>query len=589
MDDCNFARLQIHDALLSQGFVRDYTKRGESFYNGVIDKTGLSVPVSIEIHDFNFLSYPVIKIASHYDLPNRKLPHVLGTQRIVCYYAKGTVILDRYDPAGTVLQCLKKCEDVIRNAIRGKLDDDLADEFASYWSTVNSLVDLPVNSTGNARVKYIRFDTAKKAVPVLAKDNSWLWSRDIAKDKNDKGEFALIVQTDCALTINPNTVWPPVNVTEVDRWLSWNDNALSGKLQEAIAKSDGTIAILAIRATNGLFLCRASVPVAYQTKELLTTRRDSLAKTLTTIGSKISVERINSAPADSDYIFTRNLRGSSNLVGKRILLIGCGTIGSFLAQQLAQSGAGLGNGELTLVDPDVLYPANLGRHLLGAPYLYENKANACAEFIQLQLPPLNVRGVPDYAQSIEISSGRFDLVIDATGEEAHSIALNHRAIRERPTSPAVLFVWLEGNGAVAKSFLTSGSTHACLKCLKPKLTQAPRHRTLKSETNIVFERNAACGEGSFIPFPVSRSVGAAGLACDHVLDWANGLQNNRFRSRTFDHAKAYNINDGSPKPSMQCPACGPNSFRMAAQAVHTTPSSLSDDNEEIHNRHGARK
>lgn len=559
MDDRSFAELQIHDALLGRGFERDFAQRGKILYRGVLDRAGISIPISIEIHDFNFLVYPVIKIAQHYNLPHRKLPHVLGTQREVCYYAKGTVILDRYDPAGTVLQCLDKCESVIRNAITGKLDDDLADEFGAYWSSVNSLVDVPINSTGNARVKYIRFDPTRKAVPVLAKGSSWLWSRDAVKDKNDKGEFALIVRTNRALTINPNTAWPPINVTELDSWLSWNDRALSGKIQEAIAKSDSTVAILAIKATNGLFLCRASIPTAYQTTELLKTRRGSLARTLTAIGSKISVETINSAPADSDYVFGRNLQGSSNLAGKRILLIGCGTIGSFLAQQLAQCGAGSGNGELTLVDPDVLYPANLGRHLLGAPYLYVNKATACAEFIELQLPPLNIRPVPGYAASIHISSGRYDLVIDATGEEAHSIALNHRAVRERPASPPVLFVWLEGNGAIAKSFLTSEPTQACLKCLKPALAQSPRHRTLKSDVDIVFERNAACGEGTFLPFPVSRSVGAAALACDHVLDWTNGFQNHRFRSRTFDHAKAYNISDGSPKRSIRCPACGSSS------------------------------
>lgn len=556
MDDRSSAQLKIHDALISRGFERDFTQQRKIRYSGILDERGLSVPVSIEIQDLNFLIYPVIKIAPHYNLPDRKIPHILGTERIVCYYAKGTIILDRYDPAGTVLQCLDKCEDVIRKAISGKLDEDLAEEFGAYWSGVNSLVDLPIDSSGNARVKYIRFDCDRKAVPVLAKDHSWLWSRDVVKDRQKKGEFALIVRTDRALTINPNTVWPPLNVTELDKWLSWNDRGLSGKIQEAIAKSDSTIAILAVKATNGMFLCRASVPIAYQTTELLKTRRRSLARTLTAIGSKISVETINSAPADSHYVFGRNLQGSSSLTDKRILLIGCGTIGSFLAQQLAQCGVGSGKGELTLVDPDILYPANLGRHLLGAPYLYVNKATACAEFIQWQLPPLNIRPVPD-AAGLDIGSGRYDLVIDATGEEAYSIALNHRAVKERPASPPVLFVWLEGNGAIAKSFLTSESTHACLKCLKPVLAQSPRHRTLKTDVRIVFERNAACGDGTFVPFPVSRSVGAAALACDHVLDWATGIQNSHFRSRTFDHAKAYNINDGSPKPSLHCPACGP--------------------------------
>lgn len=168
-----------------------------------------------------------------------------------------------------------------------------------------------------------------------------------------------------------------------------------------------------------------AVPAAYHTKELLETRRGNRVRTLTRIGSKISVERINSAPADSDYVFRRNLHGRSSLVDKRILLIGCGTIGGFLAQQLApNAGPDRGKANSRSSIRDLLYPANLGRHLLGAPHLYENKANACSEFISSQLPPLNIRPVPDYAESVEIGPGRFDLVIDATGEEALSIALN---------------------------------------------------------------------------------------------------------------------------------------------------------------------
>ncbi|WP_349962426.1 ThiF family adenylyltransferase [Rhizobium sp. ZPR3] len=558
-DADDLARLEVHAALGDLGFERDYRRSGRFVYTGTLDRTGLSVPVSIEITDFDFVDYPTIKITPQFALPDRKLPHVLGVDRTVCYYAKGAVILDRYDPAGTVLQCLNKCEDVIRKALGGKLNDDFAEEFGSYWSMVNSLVDLPPGATGKASVKYIRLHPTKKPVPVLAKDSSWLWSRDPVKGGKDQGESAFIVRTNAALSINPNAKWPPETLTELDLWLGWNDGALMGKIQEAIAKSKNTVAILAIRASNGLFLCRASIPVAYQTTELLKTRREKLSKTLTKIGSKISIERVNSAPADADYVFGRNLEGNSNLAGKRILLIGCGTIGSFLAQQLAQCGAGFRNGELTLVDPELLYPANLGRHLLGAPFLYENKANACAEFIKGQLPPLNIRPVANYAESVEIGPNHYDLVIDATGEEALSIALNHHAVNKRPRSPPHLFVWLEGNGAVAKSILTGDPDHACLKCLKPRLAKDPRHKTLKSAEDIVVERNAACGDGAYVPFPVSRSVGAAALACDHVLDWANGVHNDRFRSRTFDNAKAYNIADSSPKRSADCPACGKSS------------------------------
>ena len=68
--------------------------------------------------------------------------------------------------------------------------------------------------------------------------------------------------------------------------------------------------------------------------------------------------------------------------------------------------------------------------------------------------------------------------------------------------------------------------------------------------------DAACGDGDYVPFPVSRSVAAAALACDLVIDWANGNPGSRFRSLTLDGRRAYQIPDGSPAPLAVCPACG---------------------------------
>ncbi len=47
-----------------------------------------------------------------------------------------------------------------------------------------------------------------------------------------------------------------------------------------------------------------------------------------------------------------------------------------------------------------------------------------------------------------------------------------------------------------------------------------------------------------------------GLACDMVLDWANGDERHRWRSVTMDHRKAVGVKDGNPKRIARCPACG---------------------------------
>jgi hypothetical protein len=246
----------------------------------------------------------------------------------------------------------------------------------------------------------------------------------------------------------------------------------------------------------------------------------------------------------------------NSLAEKRILLIGCGTVGGFLAQQLGQSGAGAAGGRLTLADNDTLNGANLGRHLLGAPYLDRNKAEACADFLKEQLPHLDIATIPRSILANLDALARYDLVIDATGDESLSIAINELAVSKRPNFPPVLFTWLEGNGAAAVAFMTDDAGLACLKCLKADLAGTPRFRMLKADTEIKTGRNLACGDAHFIPFPVSRAAAGASLACDVALDWANGGKDYKWRSITLDHRRANQIKDRNPKRVAACPACG---------------------------------
>ena len=301
---------------------------------------------------------------------------------------------------------------------------------------------------------------------------------------------------------------------------------------------------------------RFALPPAFRKPEFTTNRRRHLGSVLARIASQVGAERAIALRADATYIFERNMSGLATLGKKRILLVGCGTIGGFLAHQMAQSGAGFDGGTLTLIDPDVMKPGNLGRHLLGAPFLNRNKAEATHDFLLQQLPMLEIKAIDGDVLKNSPAFEQFDLVVDATGEEALSIALNERLVRARPKAPAVLYAWLLGNGAAAQCLLNDGAGWACYKCLQTELAGQPRFRTLRGDVEIIHERNIACGDSSYIPFPVSRSVAAAALACECVLGWARGVQAPRFRSRTFDKKRAYDVKDADPSPIAACPACG---------------------------------
>jgi molybdopterin/thiamine biosynthesis adenylyltransferase len=549
--------VSVHDALTQRGFNRDWQLPERFVFSGVLGTGALDIPVDIEVTDLDFVTYPPIRLHASWKAPARKLPHIIGPNYLVCYYACGAVVLDRYNPGGTVLQCLDQAEGVLRDAIRGRSDGDFADEFQAYWGTVTAYIDLPDGYEGPATVKYITLVEDGKPVPVVATDESWLVERDRRRhvDKSD-GEQVEVIRIDRPLSVDPALPWPPTSLLALNKWLEIAAPEALGRVERLFTTGSGTLRAVVLTADNGHFYYRATLPPRFRTKELLNNRRVALPRILAQAAKDVEIEQAGGILSDRAHVFSRNLGGAYDLSDARIALIGCGTIGGFLAQQLAQCGCGSGNGSLTLYDSEKLSPANLGRHVLGVPFIDRNKAVGVAEFLKTQLPPLDVTARNRGFTWDDLTRGNYDLVIDATGEEAFSIALNAHAVQGRPDTPPVLFVWLAGNGAAARAILTGSPDHACFKCLKTDLAGGERFPTLKAGVEVALLNVRGCGDTAFAPFPVTRPVTAAAMACDMVLDWSNGGAFHHFRARVFDERLARLTKSGSPGPLGQCPACG---------------------------------
>ncbi|GJE46139.1 hypothetical protein AEGHOMDF_5339 [Methylobacterium soli] len=550
------ARTAVHDALGQRGFTPAASASGTALFSGVLDPNVLGIPTTIAVDDLDFVAYPRIQIEPGFHMPERTLPHLLGVNRSLCYYGKGSVILDRYDPGGTVLQCLEQAEAVLRDAVAGRSDDDFADEFQAYWGGTFAYVDLPIGHIGPARLCRTTLDRGNRTPLVATTGRSWFMARtERARRRSDAGEPLAVVTVDQPLTFAATEAWPPETLPDLNRWLERAAPGVVGVVEEVLRTRPGTSAAVLIRAPNGLYCFRVKVPLQLRRPEFLEIRRMRLPEVMARQLTPTPIERSVGVRADAEYLFGRNLGRMRNLSGKKILLAGCGTIGGFLAQQLAQCGAGAGKGTLALTDTDILSTGNLGRHLLGVPYLGRNKAEACAAFLKEQLPPLAIEGHACDVRELDLRRESYDLIIDATGEEALSLALNERAVRTRPTTPPHLFVWLVANGAAAQCLLTGEAERACLKCLKPALAGPPRFPVLRDGVEVETMANVSCGDADYVPFPVSRSVAAAALACDLAIDWANGDPGDRFRTILLDVRRALPVPNGNPGPDEACPAC----------------------------------
>lgn len=205
------------------------------------------------------------------------------------------------------------------------------------------------------------------------------------------------------------------------------------------------------------------------------------------------------------------------LCDKRVVLAGCGSVGAPIAQQLTMAGVG----QLTLVDPDVLRWANIGRHPLGSKFINQAKAKALAEFLQENFPHLKIDSfVGTLAEYFAANSDRdVNLVISATADWNAERILNLDHFDGRVPCP-VLFAWTEAHASAGHAVCLPKS-RPCLQCGLTLGGDMQLPVTSWPDNLATYLSEPACG-AQFQPYGPIELMGtvsvAASLALDVLLD-----------------------------------------------------------------------
>ncbi|MFN9476504.1 MAG: ThiF family adenylyltransferase [Acidovorax sp.] len=146
--------------------------------------------------------------------------------------------------------------------------------------------------------------------------------------------------------------------------------------------------------------------------------------TLPTPG-KPNMQPIGTSRVDSDWALARDhqLEALHRRRGKRVLLLGAGSLGSPLAGSLARSGIGT----LDIVDSQLMEAENTARHTLGMREVANGKAQALASRLMQSIPGIQVNGhLADAATWVtkHASPGKYDLVVECTAESSVRVFLS---------------------------------------------------------------------------------------------------------------------------------------------------------------------
>jgi len=515
----------VIDAVATDGFTAHLTARGLTL-TGEVRVRQAPIALRLVFDDLEFIEPPRLYVEQPAALPRKVVPH-LDDAGELCVINRAFHVFDRYSAPAQTRGMIARAAELLTAGLSSAATAEIAREFPSYWGAsrydIDSLADLCREATASQKGK----SAATK--PKLA-----------------------FVKTAAHLSFEAHQDKPATLGALLD-WSAHWDRALPAAIACAFATQDASDPVVAIEAPNGIAIARLMVSRSGAAFVRSLERSSAWSRWVKTGAARATpITRLHGRRADLASVLGAN---EAPLVDQSVTLVGCGAIGGYLARMLAQFGAGLGRGRLTLIDGDILDVFNIRRHALGASAIGRFKAEAVAEATLRDFPGLNVVFRPAPVQSQRMILEASDLVVDATGEQAVSDWLNAwhlgRAGREA-RKPTLLHCWISGAGIAVQSFISTEPGYACFRCLQPDQGSRPRFDPLREPPS---EPVATCGEQLMTPYGPAAPTAAAALAAQHAVDWARGYPHHLLRTARLDWERSVRRDPSSPGIAASCSAC----------------------------------
>ena len=164
-----------------------------------------------------------------------------------------------------------------------------------------------------------------------------------------------------------------------------------------------------------------------------------------------------------DYAYLcEQIGNDTGLMQKRILLVGAGSLGSYIAFELAKNGAQ----HIKIYDGDSLEDENLLRWAYGGIGNGTNKATTIQVLLNLLHPEIHVEGVEKNIdlQSLSGEISERDMIIFAIGSSDEQLKFNS-ALKKKNCDVPVLYVWLEEGGIYSHIMYVNYQNQGCFECL----------------------------------------------------------------------------------------------------------------------------
>ncbi len=388
--------------------------------------------------------------------------------------------------------------DKLMNLTLTEIDIEFQKEFLYYWNqiAINNKIGAEVyisNKREACEVDCIHTRSAASDFQkILIKEPSLYINTIYVESGNvEKGLFIPITDSMGIVPPTKQNVWDRETILNII--MNQKRDRISAKNYEFLKK-------LFVRGKQKFVVFSMKIPKGMEITFLALFKFASSEKKL--FVEKIRQDLLNIEPifcerSDVDYMLKR-MGGDDVYLDKKILIIGAGSVGSYLISEIAK----LGVMNISISDKDDLKTGNIMRHRLGKNYIPENKAIAMKKELEKMYPQAKISTYKDLFNKKGTSSSefynKFDLIILAIGSTDAQRRYN-KFFKFHKIKVPVIYNWLDAEGKGCHLLYIDYKHKGCFECLFRKNGVPLESNKVSFVNGNELLLGEGCG-GSFTPY-----------------------------------------------------------------------------------------
>ena len=450
----------------------------------------------------SFDKYFPLRLPVFYVVSNNVFRVHVGSDGKICLFDESSILIKREMPEQLLLDCYDQAINIL-NILPGteEYNQEIFREFNSYWMKV-----------GSRRCVYSCFDTSE----VTYNEYNIFFGSNVcvvAKTANDalvmaynnlnakKSDLDFVKK---CLVIRLRGKSPLINIQNNYKWKDLRNYILNNITASHKRMFEKFLHKKIKKIIQYIFLVyeTAMGDILYGFRvEISGKKYMQISNVVNAKIEPVYVKRI-----DYNYLLARSDSGTT-LKNKSILLLGAGSIGGFIANNLCQMGVA----QLDILDMDTFRMENVCRHFLGFDSAVDsfvtNKADLLKNQLEKMYPYTDIDSLNYRERSVEefVSKYRrfenYDVIISALGEPTLNLEIN-RVLYQMNIGIPFVCCFNEPYGIGGHVIATNLDRGSCLQCLYTKINASEitsfKASLVKEEQ--VFKKNVSGCSGAFVPY-----------------------------------------------------------------------------------------